>query len=1577
MERLRIPLEVSLIIVFIIAIPVALYTSRLFQDPLGLLPLTGEDEINVCAQAGQGCTDEYVGSEGLTQAVTDVNNNGTIRVQYGTYTFDEAHSQYPTAGVNMENRSGITLIGTGDRQPILDFSNGSWENGVLIRDSDGIEVENIHILGVTGGGPASIGEDVSVDLSVEYRNENQHAFDIIVTNNSSTPIPAVNVAVYLDPDPIPPNDPPADAIIFDVAVGGSGIEPGDSDIYTYSLAPEDIAPGQHEVYAWVNRNGAISDINPGNDISHVTYDAPNPSTMNNTPIMHAIEQNEDTQVIQTQGPLLLPNIEASSIQVFGEVSGARVTVIFTNTGNSTIPGGVPAYIWVDPDTIFPTTSLAQQSTSLPMLAPEDSYSWSVVFPYTQIGQVEDHIYGALVDWDIDETNEDDNSIITEEQADPPPDPATSPDLELTNIRTNLRDDGFYEFIMEVENIGAVEAANFEGMFYIDPNPPPPQPVTSSFFENATSFISPVTPNLPQEWTVSIHSSNLPTGTYSVYAFVDSSDVIGEPDETNNIFNLTFSTGANISVSGFDINVNPNNVEVTGVISNTGNTVANGIGLDLYIDPQTMPPATPVNAAINEHAEISLNAGDNYTWTVTLPISDFSPGSHTFVIFADSADTLSEIDEDDNIQTLTAIVGETPEPALGGFAALHEIQSTPPSQQNQLRKITIKNSGTTSGDGSWVNAIETNGYVNTKIHDVHIVNNVGYSLAGIGESGTGTTAQLEVSELLAEGNTGGVYASFSDIDLTNSIVKGTFFSGLECGAATVDPQNLDESTCNVTNTVFEKNARYYCADLANCDEVTANIQVNNHANATLFSNIFAGKNTTDPTINPVRFGLVDMRPLHATAGEPQASILRGYNILYDFEVAQYAEQSTTDPSVFEQTSTGEGDIELALADEYEGVFRAYGSDYRIVGGSIAEDADSTVDPDESVADIGAFGGENADWEPMIVDDTTFSEPDATAVCGIVGGEIIDYNTDQPVRIIIEDRSLSDPNAPGGFTVLAQVTAEADGAFSINLADYLPSEYTNGQPHLLGLRALNWGILETLEADTLGSFMHTDIYSANVTCILENEPPRIISGSGPIHVTEGSTYNPAYEVVAEDGPNDLAGASLTYGFSGDCPGEIAAECAAVGTVPTGVTFDPATREISYTVPDPYDFGGEDSDTFDILVWVYDGEFYATQLVTFVVHPNDISADDPLLTISHTCPADQTFVVGTQINCHVSAEVIPSEWTVSSLDVTFAPDPSWLSAPAGTLEFDITGTSELSDVGVHTITITAIAGDGTDTITEVVTFDITIVEEIQANQAPVCTTQTVSTLYIGDTFNISPVATDPNGDTLVFTPTSGTIPVGAILNGPSFSWTPSTGQEGTYQSGGDFLPIVIVASDMNGGVTMCQYELTVIAEPAATDITVIIEYELLHKISLDTYPLTQGFDYEIREEADTTAPVITGTIGVATPGVTNSIASSDLTAGVSYILYVKPTYYLAQTQVIQPSQGSNTITMNEGFIPGDWNDDTNGGSPNLVNTLDYAVHKQYRTLTDLTQLFDPNGEHPVSARDYAIYSLYLQVGGADPLQ
>ena len=180
---------------------------------------------------------------------------------------------------------------------------------------------------------------------------------------------------------------------------------------------------------------------------------------------------------------------------------------------------------------------------------------------------------------------------------------------------------------------------------------------------------------------------------------------------------------------------------------------------------------------------------------------------------------------------------------------------------------------------------------------------------------------------------------------------------------------------------------------------------------------------------------------------------------------------------------------------------------------------------------------------------------------------------------------------------------------------------------------------------------------------------------------------------------------------------------------------TVSFSPTATDP----GGDTLTFSYSGWMTAGS-YTTDYTDSGVHTVTVTVSDGTLTDTQ----DVTVMV-TGVNLAPVLQSI-TDITVNEGDtVSFSPTAT--DPDGDTLTFSYSGwmtsgsyTTDYTDSGVHTVTVTV--SDGTLTDTQDVTVMVTGV-----NLAPVLQSITDITVNESDTVSFSPTATDPDGDTLTF--------------------------------------------------------------------------------------------------------------------------------------------------------------------------------------------------------------------------------------
>jgi hypothetical protein len=234
-------------------------------------------------------------------------------------------------------------------------------------------------------------------------------------------------------------------------------------------------------------------------------------------------------------------------------------------------------------------------------------------------------------------------------------------------------------------------------------------------------------------------------------------------------------------------------------------------------------------------------------------------------------------------------------------------------------------------------------------------------------------------------------------------------------------------------------------------------------------------------------------------------------------------------------------------------------------------------------------------------------------------------------------------------------------------------------------------------------------------------------------------------------DQDGETLTYGAS---------------SLPTGASFDPATRTFSwtptyeqagthpgvtFTVADPV--GGTDSET--ITIEVYDVNRAP------VLAPIGAQAVDENATLSFTVSAidpDEDDLVYGALNLPTGAAFDPATRTFS-----------W--------------TPTYSQAGTYANVAFGVADDGTPPLNDYEAITITVND---VNRAPVLAAIGDKSVDEGATLGFTLSASDGDGDGVTFSATN--LPTGATLNPATgaFSWTPTHEQSGSYPG------VVLTATD-----------------------------------------------------------------------------------------------------------------------------------------------------------------------------------------
>jgi hypothetical protein len=225
-----------------------------------------------------------------------------------------------------------------------------------------------------------------------------------------------------------------------------------------------------------------------------------------------------------------------------------------------------------------------------------------------------------------------------------------------------------------------------------------------------------------------------------------------------------------------------------------------------------------------------------------------------------------------------------------------------------------------------------------------------------------------------------------------------------------------------------------------------------------------------------------------------------------------------------------------------------------------------------------------------------------------------------------------------------------------------------------------------------------------------------------------------------------------------------------LPTGATFDPATRTFSFTPS--FTQGGDNK--FYIVTFIATDNKGLLDSDTVAIQVKDKNAPPTL-----SAPEIQTGGEGTLLSFNVSA-TDPENGTVT-LAAAGLPSGATFDAATGTFSF----TPSFTQAGSYTVTFTATDSTG-NTATKTTTININNI-----NQLPTLTVPAVQNGAEGSALSFTVSANDPDTGPVTLTATN--LPAGATFDPETgvFSFTPSFTQEGMFT-------VTFTATDSEGGMT-----------------------------------------------------------------------------------------------------------------------------------------------------------------------------------
>lgn len=268
---------------------------------------------------------------------------------------------------------------------------------------------------------------------------------------------------------------------------------------------------------------------------------------------------------------------------------------------------------------------------------------------------------------------------------------------------------------------------------------------------------------------------------------------------------------------------------------------------------------------------------------------------------------------------------------------------------------------------------------------------------------------------------------------------------------------------------------------------------------------------------------------------------------------------------------------------------------------------------------------------------------------------------------------------------------------------------------------------------GTASDSETIQITVADVVVNQAP-VLAAIGDKAVDEGATQ---YIPVSATDPD---GDSLTY---------------SVGNLPSGASFDPASRMFSW--PPTFEQAG----VYTVTFTVSDGSLSDSEQITISVRDTNRT---PVLNSIGT----KTIGEGSSLSFTVSA----SDPDNDALTYRAEGLPTGAQFNPATRQFNWVPDYQDSE-NTRVYPVTFIVSDGVTDDSETVTVNV-----INVNRAPVLALIGSQALAEGDSFNLVIAASDPDNNSLVYNASG--LPDGAVFTPStrSFSWIPGGEQAGTYQ-------------------------------------------------------------------------------------------------------------------------------------------------------------------------------------------------------
>lgn len=557
--------------------------------------------------------------------------------------------------------------------------------------------------GDPGSGPQGVdlvADDEFLFPPVDLVWGQQYTLPVDIVNEASDSAGPFNVKIVLSSDAVMDA---ADTVLADFsvpAIGGFGDSENDVDV-TLPIAGE-LPDGVYTVIFAVDTDDAVVELDELNNTYMETVTIGSQSTLPAGIDLELLDFGLDDDegdfgppndgVIGDPEPAT-QNVLNSTSDVFfwGEQLETFAQII--NKGD-TDAGSFTVTVALSIDGQLDATDTILAEMTVPSLASGTVFDEDVNISLPAVGELPDGPYNIItvVDSadDVQEINEDNNSgfetiFIGQDVAAP----TDAPDLvgdslsfgsDPTSGPATWGD--VLNLTASLSNTGTQDANSFTVQMYLSqtPNQTPDSQLLGNFtifsLAQGETTTKDVTVNLPPE-------GEMPNGEYYVVLVVDSEDTNQEIDEFNNFFSAPLQIGDG-SIEGVDL-VADNEHFLPPVdliwgqtydmpidLTNEGNAASGPFDVKIFLSTDNVVDTTDTELASLAITDLAANAESINDVDVTLPAAGTLPdGDYNIIIFVDSGEVVTEVDEQNNIFSELIKIVETPDLIAGVDLSLIE------------------------------------------------------------------------------------------------------------------------------------------------------------------------------------------------------------------------------------------------------------------------------------------------------------------------------------------------------------------------------------------------------------------------------------------------------------------------------------------------------------------------------------------------------------------------------------------------------------------------------------------------------------------------------------------------------------------------------------------------------------------------------------------------------------------------------------------------------------------------------------------------------------------------------------------